>query len=347
MDHQEIPLLINFLYGSKVPMGRDEVSERLLRWCQAFDDWLAARQRDCHPLTFKNSRFAWQQLLSQVGKPPWKISPADMCSYVEWLQDKGRAPGTIRQHLGTISSFYSWCSERGVDRQCEPGCDPVKGVKRPKVRRYANAQVLNREEACALLAVLKLDDYILTKRDYAFFLARLRMGVPVKELLALQSRATSSSEMAALISAQSLLATRLAEMLKAEKERQAQRPEESWAEQFLARLADSAKERGEEFDIDKEREALLAGDVEAQAAAWRLMEEIAATRLGLRRAFHLAMESEEVQERVHLTNIYGQGCSRLVKLLKAEGLEHTRLEVAMNDLIDQVILEINEEWGLK
>ncbi|HEX6303806.1 MAG TPA: phage integrase N-terminal SAM-like domain-containing protein, partial [Anaerolineales bacterium] len=188
MEDQGIPFLLSFLYGEKVSMGRDEVSERLLRWCQAFDDWLAARKRDCHPLTFKNSRFAWKQLLSQVGKPPWKISPADMCSYVEWLQDKGRAPGTIRQHLGAISTFYTWCSERGVDPQCEPGFDPVKGVKRPKVRRYANAQVLNREEACALLAVLKLDDYILTKRDYAFFLARLRMGVAVKELLALQWR---------------------------------------------------------------------------------------------------------------------------------------------------------------
>lgn len=589
MADEDVPILMDFLYGDKAKLAMEALDQRLLRWCQAFEDWLAERQKVVHHLTYKNSRFAWKQMLAQVGKPPWKISKSDVSGYVEWLQEQGRAPGTIRLHLGAISSFYSWCDERGVDPDCDPGFDPVKGIARPKVRRYAKAQVLSREEACALLAALKLDDYAVTKRDYAFFLARLRMGVTVKDLLEMrwgevgdgerrfaygrgggsetaplrggmeakegsetaplqggsgteaipedvrraivdylwaagrlegigpeayifapladplnrdacgeaedwdgsrhvnsqrmretlktfgrlagipdekltlqalrhtavmlrleagdsaeeiqaflnraslrsterylsllpvrslvnvaasdppadsprppdrrtkqyqpgdnfrhgyyaksrppeeieamlaqdiqglgeemagmrmlhrglvemQGRAASAAELAALINAQSLLATRLAQLIKVEEERQAQRPEESWAEQFIARLANSAEERGEGFDIDKEKEMLLAGDAEAQAAVWRLREEIAATRLGLRRAFHLAVETDDIQERVHLADIYGRGCNRLVKLLKAEGYEHTRLEAAMNKLVDRVILNIQEDWGLR
>lgn len=89
----------------------------------------------------------------------------------------------------------------------------------------------------------------------------------------------------------------------------------------------------------------LADDPGAQAAALRLVEEIAATRLGLRRVYHLVMQSGDVDEGIRLVDICGRGCHRLSRLLQLEGVEHTRLEAILNDLIDDVTAEVAEEVG--
>lgn len=164
-------------------------------------------------------------------------------------------------------------------------------------------------------------------------------------LVEMQSRATSAAELAALVDAQSLAAARLVEMAKTEKERQAQRPEDSWGERMLAMEVDYARAQGEDIDIDTARQQVLANDAEAQAA-WRLMEEVAATRLGLRRIFNIAIETQDVKDRIHLTDIYGRSCTRLVKLLKAEGRKHSRLDAVMSDALHQALTEIYEEFGL-
>jgi hypothetical protein len=57
---------------------------------------------------------------------------------------------------------------------------------RTRVKLYPQAQLLSRGEVGALLGILKQDDSPLGKRDYAFTLARLRMGVPLKALRQLQ-----------------------------------------------------------------------------------------------------------------------------------------------------------------
>lgn len=47
---------------------------------------------------------------------------------------------------------------------------------RPKIQRYAGANLLNREEVEALLGILRRDQTALGKRIYAFTLARLYLG---------------------------------------------------------------------------------------------------------------------------------------------------------------------------
>ncbi|HEX6306049.1 MAG TPA: tyrosine-type recombinase/integrase [Anaerolineales bacterium] len=573
MGHQEVPVLLSVLFGDKAPLVREEASERMLRWCQAFEDWLAERAK-VYPENRRKLQFVWKQLLSQTGKPPWEILPEDISAYAEGLKAQGRAPRTICNHLVVVSSFYRWCNKHHGEANSDMGHNPVKDVPRPKIKLFGGATVLSRAEACALLAVLKLDDCILTKRDYAFFLARLRLGLPLKALQQLQwgeledrgpgtddrgpgtgdgpewgggsktiplpedvqraivdylraagrlegmrpeayifapvvdplreeapdraedwdegryvvarqfnavlrtygglagipeekltlralrhtavmlrmeagdsvaaihaflghsalsytkyylkllpfppregeqlrdlakdpprlperkatpfkpgdnmthglyaqkqppeeiaailaediqgmgeemaalrglcrslvmaqIRAEDAREVALLADAYTLGATRLAEMVKAERQSQEHRPEETWAEQMLAMLVNTARAEGADLDIDTAREMALASDPQLGAAAWRLVEEIAATRLALRRVFHLAMETEQVAQLVHLTDVYGRGCIRLVRLLKGEGVEHSRLDAVMNDLLDRVTEDVGRELGIE
>ena len=87
-------------------------------------------------------------------------------------------------------------------------------------------------------------------------------------------------------------------------------------------------------------------DPEMQAASTRLTEEIASTRLVLRRLYPLAMETEDEQTLVRYTEKYGQSCIRLMHLLKAEQGARGRAAEMLREMIDETILEVNKEFGL-
>jgi len=88
------------------------------------------------------------------------------------------------------------------------------------------------------------------------------------------------------------------------------------------------------------------GKPELRVAARRLVEEIAAMRYVLRRTFRLAMETRETPEYVRLVEIYGSGCTRLVRLLKMEENNNDRWESTFNEQVEQAIKEISAEWTL-
>jgi site-specific recombinase XerD len=185
-EGNEVPILLQFMFGESAALAQQAASERLLRWCQAMDDWLGERQRECHDSTYRGSITAWKLLLSQCAKTPWEIRPADVLAHIDWMQVEGYALSTIIIHLSMLSSFYKWCAKQQVDPVCGEDFNPVAGVPRPKVVHYANAKVLSRAEARALLAILKRDESIIGQRDYAFFLARLMLGVKQITLRQLQ-----------------------------------------------------------------------------------------------------------------------------------------------------------------
>ena len=101
------------------------------------------------------------------------------------------------------------------------------------------------------------------------------------------------------------------------------------------------------MDVEREKALALGGEDAMAANARRLAEEIAGVRVALRRTFQQAMESETARRRTYLTDVYGRGCRRLVKLLSLDGDNQTRLKIYVNRVIDEVILAIQEEWGLK
>ncbi len=58
------------------------------------------------------------------------------------------------------------------------------------------------------------------------------------------------------------------------------------------------------------------------------------------------METQDVKVLVRYTNHYSISCTRLARLLRAEKGIQSRLADILREIIDEVILEINEEFGL-
>ncbi|HJW91815.1 MAG TPA: phage integrase N-terminal SAM-like domain-containing protein, partial [Anaerolineales bacterium] len=178
----KIPTLLVYLFGESAGAAWRAASPRFLRWCAAFEGWLEERGRRYGRDTLKQSKLAWRRLFEHCRKLPWELRQVDIQAHAAWMQAEGYAPSTIYNALGMLSVFYRWCAERSIDAETEAGFNPAAGVPRPKLRRYAGAQLLSPGELKALLDILSRDHTSLGLRDYAFFLARLTMGVPLKQL---------------------------------------------------------------------------------------------------------------------------------------------------------------------
>ena len=178
--------MLQFRFGEAAGVAGQAASPRLLLWCRAFDDWLEDRLESYCKGTHKQALAAWKRLLSQCRKMPWELTQADIQDHLAWLQAQGYAASTASHMVGIVANFYAWCGRRRVDPQCLPGFNPAAGVVRPKVRPYNRAVLFSRGEVEALLRILKRDASPLGRREYAFFLARLRLGVPLGYLQRLQ-----------------------------------------------------------------------------------------------------------------------------------------------------------------
>jgi len=179
---ENIPMLLRFYFGEAAEAAQRGASERLLGWCRAYDEWLDERKRSYGPNTLKQSVMAWRRLAQQCGKMPWELTEADFEQHAAWMQAEGYSPATTGCALGIFSNFYRWCGERRINPECPPGFNPAEKVKRPKVRRYREAKLLSQKEVARLLRTLQRDPSELGKRDFAFTLARLRLGAPLEGL---------------------------------------------------------------------------------------------------------------------------------------------------------------------
>jgi integrase len=110
------------------------------------------------------------------------MTRVDMESYRAWLEERKLAAHTIKQRMVFISTFYGWCSRKAIDPLTGPGFNPAAGFCKRIEIDYTSAQILTMEESTALLRLFKHDRWLLSKRDYAFFLCRLWMGVPSQAL---------------------------------------------------------------------------------------------------------------------------------------------------------------------
>jgi integrase len=179
MNTQPIPILLQLMFGEAAPVSLESASERLLTWARAFDEWLETRKTNKN--MYNASHLAWKQILALVRKPPWAMTRVDMELYLAWLEERQLSQSTIRHQFVYISTFYGWCSEKAIDPLTGPGFNPAAGACQHQ-KAYSKAQALTEEESTALLRLLKNDEWLLSKRDYAFFLCRLWMGVPFQAL---------------------------------------------------------------------------------------------------------------------------------------------------------------------
>ncbi len=598
-ENNKVPMLLEFLFGEAAETVRRGASPRLMRWGEAFDEWLDEQGRRCKPSTSKQAKITWRRLLWERGGSrsgscpsgmrdklttglPWELSQKDIEGHAAWMAAENYTATTIASALGIIAAFYRWCDERQIDPQCEAGFNPAAGVRRPKRQHFAGAKLLSRGEVEALLGILERDESALGKRDYAFILARLRMGVALKTLQQLQwgqierdedavwvrwrpqavraqlpgevwdairgylaasgrlagmqdqdyifaplaepgkagekdtagdwvgdrypeggtpgrcpeegtpgrclssdqilrslklygravkipeekltlqalrrtairlrldegdsieemqsfldskgeakftkyrlgmlpqlpvegrigeegemraqvpdrkakpfrpgerithgyyqesqpeeevlavlaediqgieeeiaglrrlarrlvaklKEARSNKETGQLADTHSLAASRLGELIEAEKQLAKDGKEDTWAEEALARLDKGLIEFGERPVSEALRAGALEVEPELAMAARCLVEEIAAVRYMLRNVLGLALQTQETAETIRLVEIYGSGCARLVRMLKKEGSDQGRLERYIREAFDEAIRELNQEWGM-
>ncbi|MEJ2267305.1 MAG: hypothetical protein P8X95_28000, partial [Anaerolineales bacterium] len=162
-----------------------------------------------------------------------------------------------------------------------------------------------------------------------------------------QERTAGSLEVALLSEAYTQVAARLGEMIQAEGHLEKRTEGDRWNEDFLDLLVRLYKYHGIETDKETVRESVLARCSKTGSGARRVTEEVAGVRLMLRRVFCLAMETEDVRERVKLAGIYGSGCHRLVRLLKGRGNDQEVLYAYLNQLLDDAIGELTIELELE
>jgi len=179
---QEIPKLLTFYFGDFAAHAHCAASRRLKKWSRAFDQWTAGLRQDYRQDTLKHALLAWRRLVRQSGKMLWRLTPSDIDHHALWLKQEGFAVSTVNASLGFIAAFYQWCADYQVDSACPPGFNPAKAASRTSLPRYVGVTMWSQEELDALLDLLHRDSSTLGKRDYAFFLTRLNLGVPLKSL---------------------------------------------------------------------------------------------------------------------------------------------------------------------
>jgi site-specific recombinase XerD len=177
-----IPLLLTYLFGEAAAVALPGASPRLLLWAAAFDAWLQERLRRFKPVTVRHDRQTWQRLLGHIRVMPWELTQADIESHLDWLVAGGFAPATVYKTVGQVSGFYRWCSLHAVDPACPPDFNPAASLSPARPAVYSGLQLLSRGEVHRLLETLRSDVSPVGQRDYAFILARLRLGVPLHRL---------------------------------------------------------------------------------------------------------------------------------------------------------------------
>ena len=155
-----------------------------------------------------------------------------------------------------------------------------------------------------------------------------------------QSEARSRPLIARLADAYTLAAVRLAVMIGAVKKPARGETRKAVVMELLER-----------FDLTPEQvlsEAALPGS-EGQAGPAGVKEEIAATRCVLRRALAVvraAAQGDQPDDLIHFADIYGEGCNRLLRLLRTEGQGEDLLVAAVEALIKVAYKEVYAEFHL-
>lgn len=148
-----------------------------------------------------------------------------------------------------------------------------------------------------------------------------------------------------MVEVYTLSACRLGELLEARKKRQENR-ENKQAQEYIKLYDEMSRQSGgllpQLEDIKR-----AAGKWEGNGSGEGVEEEVATMRLILRNMYQQAEACQEVQEYVHLLDLYGKGCTRLVRVLRMEkdGTSHVmRFFVYARD---EALRQVRREMGLE
>jgi site-specific recombinase XerD len=161
-------------------MNQDVLSPLLVdRWRDAFDLWSAGLRTDNTRRVYRQS---WKYFLEYVQKPPGEVTRADVARWVDDMRSKGLSACTRQQRLAAVSCFYTFVNEdftQRIDGQETPLHDsnPAAGSRfRERINPYGKAIHLGIDQVKKLLETIQCRGTILSKRDYALFLAYVLTG---------------------------------------------------------------------------------------------------------------------------------------------------------------------------
>lgn len=155
-----------------------------------------------------------------------------------------------------------------------------------------------------------------------------------------------SGDVAQLTAAYTQAATRLSLMIEAEKELAKVDAPDGWSMRFLAMLDKVAEKTGGTAVSPVVLGEVYGGKARMGISDRRVREEIAATRYALRNTLAFASDELKISAYIRLVEVYGDGCVRLLRLLKAGQGGQNRLETTLRESMDQAIREVTEELGL-
>jgi len=81
------------MYGDTAESVLDIASDRLLKWSQAFDDWLNERYPSKGGK--RQAAQAWCRFLKNRSRAPWSFSKRDVEEHVKWMRAEGYVGRTI------------------------------------------------------------------------------------------------------------------------------------------------------------------------------------------------------------------------------------------------------------
>ena len=183
---EKTPSLFDFLYGEAAELARRVATRRMLAWDAAVAGWLAEMKKKTSGGEYLRAERVLGDFFRRCGKAPWEATGADVQGYVDWRKASGKAANTIRNEMQILQNFYRWCGGAEIDQSTGPDFNPASEIKKPRNRAYSHAKSLSEEEARALLEAYLLEGSTMSLRDYAYVLARTRLGRPFKDIQQLQ-----------------------------------------------------------------------------------------------------------------------------------------------------------------
>jgi integrase len=157
-------------------------------WSDATTSTASHRRSDIR----RDKQNAVVSFFTHGGKDLPDVTPLDVKSWQESLEEKGLARTTVYYRLCHLSSFYSWAQNHSIIGKYVTS-NPVRLAhpKAPKAYQTESVKALTDEEFVALLSAVRsraAAGKIVGKRDYALLLFYVATGMRRAEVIGLHGR---------------------------------------------------------------------------------------------------------------------------------------------------------------
>src|SRR5947209_192883 len=164
------------------------IRNALAVWSDATTNVASSRRHDIR----RDKQNAVISFFTHAGKNLLDVTPLDVKSWQESLEEKGLARTTVYYRLCHLSSFYSWAQKHPTIGQYVTS-NPVRLAhpKAPKAYQTESVKALTDEEFVALLSAVRnraASGEIVGKRDYALLLFYVATGMRRAEVIGLRGR---------------------------------------------------------------------------------------------------------------------------------------------------------------